>query len=266
MTPKEVLHGEFASAVHRKFTRAIEEYKLLKADDKICVCISGGKDSMLMGALFSEYEKHGKIPITAKYLVMNPGYSDENMRKIRENALKLDLPIETYTTEIFKHTQTAEKDPCFLCAKMRRGHLYKRARELGCNKIALGHHFDDVIESILMGMIYGGQVQTMTPKLKAQNYEGMELIRPMYFIRERDIIAWRDKCGLEFLNCACRVTRREEGSKRKLIKRLIAELREDNPQIEQNIFRSVCNVRLDRIISYKDRSGTVHEFLEEYGD
>lgn len=255
------LHGEFSKTLHRKFTKAIEEYGLLQSGDSVCVCISGGKDSMLLGALFHEYEKHGAVPISVKYLVMDPGYSSESFTKIQENAALLGLPIETFKTEIFKHTEQTERDPCFLCAKMRRGHLYNKARELGCNKIALGHHFDDVIESILMGMIYGGQVQTMLPRLRAKNYEGMELIRPLYLIRERDIIAWRDFCGLEFLQCACRVTKREEGSKRKLVKRLIAQLAEDNPQIEQNIFRSVCNVRLDRLISYKDKNGVIHDFL-----
>lgn len=256
------LHKEFSKTIHRKFTKAIEEYKLLQSGDRVCVCISGGKDSMLLGALFREYEKHGAIPISVKHLVMDPGYSPENFAKIKENAALLDLPIETFTTEIFRHTEQVERDPCFLCAKMRRGHLYTKARELGCNKIALGHHFDDVIESILMGTIYGGQAQTMLPRVRAQNFEGMELIRPLYLVRERDIISWRDFCGLEFLQCACGVTQREDGSKRKLVKRLIARLAEDNSQIEQNIFRSVCNVRLDRLISYKDENGEIHSFLD----
>ncbi len=258
------LHGEFSKTIHRKFTKTIEEYRLLRDGDRICVCVSGGKDSMLMAALFREYEKHGAVPITARYLVMDPGYSEDNLALIRANTARLGIAAEEFRTEIFRHIEKEEKNPCFLCAKMRRGHLYKKARELGCNKIALGHHFDDVIESILMGMIYGGQTQTMLPRLRSQNYEGMELIRPMYLIRERDIIAWRDFCGLEFLQCACRVTQRDEGSKRKLIKRLIAELSEDNPQIERNIFRSVCNVRLDRLISYKSLDGTVHSFLEDF--
>lgn len=259
------LHGEFSKTIHRKFTRAIEEYRLLQSGDRVCVCVSGGKDSMLLGALFREYEKHGRIPISAKYLVMDPGYSEESFEQIRKNAARLELPIETFKTEIFAHTEKTERDPCFLCAKMRRGHLYKKAKELGCNKIALGHHFDDVIESILMGTIYGGQAQTMLPRLRAKNCEGMELIRPLYLVRERDIISWRSFCGLEFLQCACKVTKRDEGSKRKLVKRLIARLAEDNPQIEQNIFRSVCNVRLDRLISYKDKNGEIHSFLEDLG-
>lgn len=260
------LHGEFSKTIHRKFTKAIEEYRLLQSGDRVCVCVSGGKDSMLLGALFREYEKHGKVPILAKYLVMDPGYSEENLALIKENAARLALPIETFATEIFKHTEHAEKNPCFLCAKMRRGHLYSKAQEIGCNKIALGHHFDDVIESILMGTIYGGQAQTMLPRVRSKNYVGMELIRPLYLIRERDIIAWRDSCGLEFLQCACHVTQRDEGSKRKLIKRLIAELAEDNPQTEQNIFRSVCNVRLDRLMSYKDENDKIHGFLDNFDD
>lgn len=259
------LHGEFAGTLHRKFTAAIEEYRLLQSGDRVCVCVSGGKDSMLLGALFREYEKHGKVPVSARYLVMNPGYSEKDLALIKENAARLDIPIEIFTTEIFKHIRN-EKAPCFLCSKMRRGHLYNKARELNCNKIALGHNFDDVIESILMGMIYGGQVQTMLPRVRSQNYAGLELIRPLYHIRERDIIAWRDFCGLEFLRCACSVTRREDGSKRSLIKRLIARLAEDNPQTEQNIFRSVCNVRLDRLMSYKDESGETHSFLDNFDD
>ncbi len=257
-------HREFARAMTRKFSKAIEEFQLLKSGDKICVCISGGKDSMLLAALFRDYERHGSVPVTVRYLVMDPGYSEDNFARITENAERLGLPIETFVTNIFKHTEIAENQ-CFLCSKMRRGHLYNKACGLGCNKIALGHHFDDVIESTLMGMLYGGQTQTMLPKLRARNYAGMELIRPMFYVRERDIIAWRDFNGLRFLQCACRITSREDGSKRKLVKRLIAELAEDNPQVEQNIFRSVCTVRLDRLISYKDKNG-VHTFLDNYDD
>lgn len=258
------LHGEFARTITRKFSKAIEEYRLLKSGDKICVCISGGKDSMLLAALFRDYERYGSVPVTVRYLVMDPGYSEENFAQILGNAKRLGLPVETFTTEIFGHTEKAE-NPCFLCSKMRRGHLYNKARELGCNKIALGHHFDDVIESTLMGMLYGGQTQTMLPKLRARNYAGMELIRPLFYVRERDIMAWRDFNGLRFLRCACRITSREDGSKRQLVKKLIAELAEENPQVEQNIFRSVCTVRLDRLISYKDKNG-VHTFLDNYDD
>lgn len=258
------LHGEFARTITHKFSKAVEEFQLIKSGDKICVCVSGGKDSMLLAALFRDYERHGKIPVSVRYLAMDPGYSEENFSMITENAKRLGLPLETFRTEIFRHTEFAE-NPCFLCSKMRRGHLYSKARELGCNKIALGHHFDDVIESTLMGMLYGGQTQTMLPKLRARNYAGMELIRPLFYVRERDIIDWRDYNGLRFLRCACRITSREDGSKRKLVKRLISELAEDNPQVEQNIFRSVCTVRLDRLISYKDKDG-VHTFLDNYDD
>lgn len=258
------LHGEFARTITRKFSKAAEEFQLIKSGDKICVCVSGGKDSMLLAALFRDYERHGNIPVSVRYLVMDPGYSEENFSMITENAKRLGLPLETFGTEIFRHTESAE-NACFLCSKMRRGHLYNKARELGCNKIALGHHFDDVIESTLMGMLYGGQTQTMLPKLRARNYAGMELIRPLFYVRERDIIKWRDYNGLRFLRCACRITSGEDGSKRKLVKRLISELAEDNPQIEQNIFRSVCTVRLDRLISYKDKDG-VHTFLDNYDD
>ncbi|MCM1166353.1 MAG: tRNA 2-thiocytidine biosynthesis protein TtcA [Lachnospiraceae bacterium] len=258
------LHGEFARTITRKFSKAVEEFELLKSGDKICVCVSGGKDSMLLAALFRDYERRGSVPVSVRYLAMDPGYSEENFSRIIGSAKRLGLPLETFTTEIFRHTESAE-NACFLCSKMRRGHLYNKARELGCNKIALGHHFDDVIESTLMGMLYGGQTQTMLPKLRARNYEGMELIRPLFYVRERDIIAWRDCNELQFLQCACGITQRGEGSKRQLVKRLIAELAAENPQVEQNIFRSVCAVRLDRIISYKDKDG-VHTFLDNYDD
>lgn len=258
------LHTEFSRTLTKRFSRAVEEYSLLKDGDSVCVCISGGKDSMLMAVLFRDYGQHCPYRLDIKYLVMDPGYSKENLTRIQQNAALLELPCEYRATEIFKHTQRA-CDPCFLCSKMRRGHLYSMARELGCNKIALGHHFDDVIESTLMGMIYGGQTQTMMPKLHAQNYPGMELIRPMYFIRERDVIAWRDANGLKFLQCACGVTVREDGSKRSEIKRLIARLESENPQVPQNIFRAVHGVRLDRIISYKDERG-IHNFLDGYDE
>ena len=261
------LHSEFSRNITKKFKQALDEYSLLKSGDRVCVCISGGKDSMLLAALFHDFERleqRGNCPAKIKYLVMDPGYSELDLELIKRNTERLGLPAEYFKTEIFFHTESAAKNPCFLCSKMRRGHLYKKAQSMGCNKIALGHHFDDVIESTLMSMIYGGQTQTMLPKLRAQNYEGMELIRPLYFIRERDISAWRDKNGLEFLQCACSVTRREEESKRKEIKQLIAQLEEQNPQVPQNIFRAVHGVRLDRIISYKDKNGIVHNFSDDY--
>lgn len=261
------LHTDFARTITKKFNHALEEYSLLnKSGDSVCVCVSGGKDSMLMAALFRDYERRCPYPLNVKYLVMDPGYSKEDLAFIKRNADRLGLPCEYCTTEIFSHIENAD-DPCFLCSKMRRGHLYNKARELGCNKIALGHHFDDVIESTLMGMIYGGQTQTMMPKLHAQNYPGMELIRPLYFIRERDITAWQRHNGLEFLQCACSVTRRAadggNATKRGEIKQLIARLESENPQVPMNIFRAVHSVRLDRVISYKDKRG-VHNFMDDY--
>lgn len=259
------LHTEFSRTITRKFSRAVEEYKLLGGGESVCVCISGGKDSMLMAALFRDLERRCAFPITVRYLVMDPGYSEGSLELIKRNAARLGIPAEYYKTEIFSHTGKAAKNPCFLCSKMRRGHLYAKASSMGCNKIALGHHFDDVIESTLMGMIYGGQTQTMLPKLRAQNYPGMELIRPLYFIRERDIAAWRDRNKLEFLQCACSVASREEGSKRSEIKRMIERLEAENPQVPQNIFRAVHGVRLDRIISYKDEKG-LHSFMDNYDE
>lgn len=266
--PIESLHTDFSRTVTRLFNKALEEYALLKHGDKLCVCISGGKDSMLMAALFRDMQRRGALAalcIEPYYLIMDPGYSAEDLALIESDLARLNITAEYYKTEIFSHTEKAAKDPCFLCSKMRRGHLYSKAREMGCNKIALGHHFDDLIESTLMGMIYGGQTETMLPKLKAQNYVGMELIRPLCLIRERDIEGWRDANGLRFIQCACSVTKRDEGSKRKEIKRLIERLEAENPQVPQNIFRSVHGVRLDRIFSYKDKNG-LHSFLDDYDE
>lgn len=259
------LHTDFSRTITKKFTQALEEYALLKSGDSVCVCISGGKDSMLMAALFSDLARRGDLSFNVRYVVMDPGYSAPDLELIKRNVTNLGLEAEYFKTEIFSHSERAAKNPCFLCSKMRRGHLYTKARSMGCNKIALGHHFDDVIESTLMGMIYGGQTQTMLPKLHAQNYEGMELIRPLCLIRECDIIGWRDVNGLEFLQCACSVTRREEESKRAEIKRLIAKLEAENPQVPQNIFRAVHGVRLDRVFSYKDKNG-LHSFLDDYDE
>lgn len=258
------LHTDFAKTLTKRFSRAVAEYRLVENGDSVAVCLSGGKDSTLMAALFEDFRRYGNIDFSVKYLVMNPGYSEENMALIRDNAALLGVEIEEYKTEIFKHTANTPDNPCFLCSKMRRGHLYKKARELGCHKIALGHHFDDVIESILMGILYGGQTQTMLPRLKSQNYAGMELIRPMYFIRERDVIEWGEANKLRFAPCGCALAKRGADSKRGEIKRLIKSLAAENPQVEQNIFRAVCNVRLDRIISYKDEDGE-HSFIEKFG-
>ncbi len=265
MSEKMIENGltrEYSTALLGKFTKAIDEYNLLKNDDKICVCVSGGKDSLLLSALFREYEKHGKKRISVRYLSMNPGFSSEDEEQIKRNAMRVGVNLEFFKTEVFSLVD-GEKNPCFLCSKMRRGLLYKKARELGCNKIALGHHFDDVIESILMGILYGGQTGTMLPRVQAAHFEGMELIRPLYFVRERDVVSWAKFCGLELSGCKCVLTRRGENSKRDFVKRLIAQLCEDNPQVEMNIFRAVQNVPLDRIISYKDESGA-HSFLDKY--
>ncbi len=255
------------------FLKAIDMYELIKQGDKICVCISGGKDSMLMGKLFQVLKRFSKIDFELKFLVMDPGYSELNRLVIEENARHLGLPIEVFETSIFDIVYNQDKSPCYLCARMRRGHLYNKAKEMGCNKIALGHHYDDVIETILMGMMYGGQIQTMMPKLKSDNFEGMELIRPMYLIREKDIKNWRDNHGLHFIQCACHFTDtcsscREDGStvsKRIEVKNLIIDLKKGNPYIEKNIFKSVENVNLDMVIAYK-KDNVKHSFLDEYDE
>lgn len=257
------LHKEFAKTLTGRFSHAVREYRLVENGDSVAVCISGGKDSMLMAALFRNFKRFSGIDFSVKYLVMDPGYSEANLALIKENAALLGIEPYVFKTDIFEATANTRDNPCFLCSKMRRGYLYRKAQELGCTKIALGHHFDDIIESILMGMLYGGQTQTMLPRLRAQNCEGMELIRPMYFIRERDVIRWRDENGLRFAACGCSLEKREDDSKRAEIKRLIAGLAAENPQVEMNIFRAVHNVRLDRIISYKDEDG-VHSFLDKF--
>ncbi len=258
------LHTEFAKTLLKPFHRAIKEYRLINAGDKIAVCISGGKDSMLMAALFSELKERGSIPLEVKFLAMDPGYDEENRALLESNLSLLGIKAEIFRTNIFRSVENAKGSPCFLCSKIRRGALYSKAKEMGCEKIALGHHYNDVTESILMGLIYGGQVQTMLPMLKAKNFDNMVLIRPLYFIRESDIEQWRDFNGLRFLPCACRLSQSSpQPSKREEIKRLIAQLKADNPQIEANIFRSVQNVNLSRIMSYKDKDG-LHSFLDEF--
>lgn len=264
------IRKKFSKTIWGRFTKAVIEYELVKPNDKIAVCISGGKDSMLMAKLFQELKRHNKFPFELVYLVMDPGYSVENRDVIENNARKLNIPITVFETQIFESVYNVEKYPCYLCARMRRGYLYKKAKELGCNKIALGHHYDDVIETILMGMLYGGQVQTMMPKLHSTNYEGMELIRPLYLIREAEIKHWRDYNKLNFIQCACRFmdtctscNPSNTGSKRQEIKQLIAQLKKINPQIESNIFRSVENVNLNTIISYK-KDDYQHSFLDDY--
>lgn len=267
------LRKKFKKSIWCKFTKGINEYELVQPGDKIAVCISGGKDSMLMAKLFQELKRHDKFPFDVEFLVMDPGYNDINRRKIEENAARLSVPINIFESDIFGSVIHIEKNPCYICARMRRGYLYSKAKELGCNKIALGHHFDDVIETILMGMLYGGQIQTMMPKLHSANFEGMELIRPMYLVREADIRHWCSYNELDFIQCACKFTETcsdidENGhsvSKRMETKALIAELKKINPQVEKNIFRSVENVNLNTVIAYKDNEG-VHIFLEKYHD
>ena len=263
---------KFRKPIWRRFTKAIREYELVKDGDKIAVCISGGKDSMLMAKLFQELSRHGKKNFEVVFLVMNPGYNQINYQTIRDNARILNVPITVFESDIFNIVASEEQSPCYLCARMRRGYLYSKAKELGCNKIALGHHYDDVIETILMGMLYGAQVQTMMPKLHSTNFEGMELIRPLYLIREADIIHWANYNDLHFIQCACRFTEHcascggtEKGSKRAEIKELIHKLAQKDPVIEYNIFRSVENVNLNTVIGYK-QDGVRHNFLDTYDE
>ena len=264
------IRKKFKKKIWSKFTKAVREYELVKEGDRIAVCISGGKDSMLMAKLFQELKRHNKFNFEVKFLVMDPGYSPENRKVIEENARKMKIPIQIFESNIFESVFEIEKSPCYICARMRRGYLYNFAQQMGCNKIALGHHYDDVIETILMGMLYSAQVQTMMPKLHSTNFEGMELIRPMYLIREDDIKAWRDYNDLHFIQCACKFTdtcttcnNEENQSKRMEIKKLIAELKKTNPFVEGNIFKSVENVNLDTVVGYKAK-GVRHNFLDTY--
>ena len=265
------IRKKFSKTIWGRFTKAVIEYELVKPNDKIAVCISGGKDSMLMAKLFQELLKHGKANFELVFLVMNPGYNEDNWKIIQDNAKVLGIPLTVFETQIFDTVADIDKNPCYLCARMRRGYLYSHAKELGCNKIALGHHFDDVIETILMGMFYGGKVETMMPKLHSQNFEGMELIRPMYLIKEDDIIAWRDYNQLNFIQCACRFTENcvscggGRGSKRDEMKELIKEFRKQGDIIEKNIFRSVHNVNLRTIIGYH-KDDMEYNFLDDYNE
>ena len=267
---EQSLRKKFKKKIWCKFTKAINQYELVKEGDRIAVCISGGKDSMLMAKLFQELKLHNKFEFDVKFLVMDPGYSPANRKVIEENARKLNIPIHIFESDIFESVFNVEKSPCYLCARMRRGHLYHFAQELGCNKIALGHHYDDVIETILMGMLYGSQIQTMMPKLHSTNFEGMELIRPLYLVREDDIKAWRDYNNLRFIQCACKFTdtcttcnNEENRSKRVDIKELIKTLKQTNPYVEGNIFKSIENVNLDTVVAYK-KDGVKHHFLDTY--
>ena len=266
---EESIRKKFRKTIWCRFTKAIREYELVKEGDKVAVCISGGKDSMLLAKLFQELKRHNKFPFEVVFLVMDPGYSPENRQIIENNAKKLNIPVTIFESDIFESVFNIEKSPCYLCARMRRGYLYHKAQELGCNKIALGHHYDDVIETILMGMLYGAQVQTMMPKLHSTNFEGMELIRPLYLVREDDIKKWRDYNDLHFIQCACKFTDTcttcggENASKRVEVKNLIRQLKETNPFVESNIFKSVENVNLSTIVAYK-KDGEKHHFLDDY--
>ncbi|MFV0352171.1 MAG: ATP-binding protein [Oscillospiraceae bacterium] len=254
------------------FTRALKQYQLVQKNDRIAVCISGGKDSMLLAKLMQELQKHSDVPFENEFLVMDPGYNAINRQKIEENAALLNIPITIFETDIFEVVAKTDRSPCYLCARMRRGYLYKNAQTLGCNKIALGHHYSDVVETTLMGMIYGAQVQTMMPKLHSSNYPGMQLIRPMYCIHEDNIIAWKNYHELEFIQCACRFTENcticdngGGGSKRQEVKQLIKRLKRTNPHIESNIFNSIHNVNLNTVIGYTQK-GVEHSFLDGYDE
>lgn len=267
------LTTDFRFSIFSHFVAAIDTYQLIQPGDKICVCISGGKDSNLMAECFKLFHKHSDIPFEVKYLVMDPGYNEINRQAIENNLALLDIPAEIVNTDIFEIANSQTQSPCYLCAKMRRGALYRLAQERGCNKIALGHHYDDVIETILMNLLNAGSFQTMLPKLHSEHFEGMEVIRPLYFVREDDIKAWRDANGLKFIQCACRFTENcavcdngGGGSKRAETKMLIKRLKASNPQVEKNIFKSAENVVLDKVIGYKDAEGKHHNYLDTYDD
>ena len=258
---------KFRKELWSKFTKAVRDYELIKENDKVMVCISGGKDSFLLAKLIQELQKHSKIKFKAYFVVMNPGYTEKNKDMIISNAKLLNIPITMFETNIFDVVTKVDKSPCYLCAKMRRGYLYDKAKSMGCNKIALGHHFDDVIETTLLSMFYGAEIRTMMPKLKSTNFEGLELIRPLYLIKEEDVKGWRDYNKLTFLNCACKFTEmcstKEEDSKRLEMKKLIKDMKKNNPNIEHNIFKSLDNVNLNCVLGTK-KNGNYNSFLEEY--
>ena len=260
---------KFRKPIWNNFIGAVKEYQLISPGDKIAVCISGGKDSMLLAKCMQQLEKHSEVPFEAVYLVMDPGYNKKNRELIEYNARLMNIDIEIFESDIFDVTLRAGGSPCYLCARMRRGCLYSKAKSLGCNKIALGHHFNDVIETVLMSMMYSSEIKTMLPKLHSTNFEGMELIRPLYRVKEKDIIAFAKYNGLEFLQCACKFTeessQKEELSKRKEIKNLIKYIKTQNPEADDNIFRSLHNVNLAALPGWRERdSGEVHSFTEDY--
>ena len=260
----------YRKTIWARFVKAIIEYEMIQDGDKIAVCISGGKDSMLLAKCLEELKKHGKNNFELEFIVMNPGYNEENKQKIIQNSKLLNIPITMFETDIFARVEKMSDHECYLCARMRRGYLYNKAQELGCNKIALGHHFDDVIETVLMGIIYAGKMQTMMPKLKSTSHPGMELIRPLYLVREEDIISWKEKNNLEFIKCACKITQRQTNlkpdelqSKREETKKLIKQLKTKYETADINIFNSTKNINLDTILSYK-KDGKIVHFLDEY--
>jgi tRNA(Ile)-lysidine synthase TilS/MesJ len=261
---------KFRKPLWKRFINGVNQYQLIQEGDKIAVCISGGKDSMLLAKLMQEVQRHGNVPFEQVFLVMDPGYNEINRQTIINNAKLLDIPVTIFDTQIYDIVAGVDASPCYLCARVRRGYLNKQAQEMGCNKIALGHHFDDVIETILMGMLYAGQIQTMMPKLHSTNHPGMQLIRPMYLVKEADILAWKQYHGLQFIQCACRLTENctlcdngGGGSKRQEMKALIKKFRQTNPSIDTNIFRSVQDVNLKTIIGYHDKDRAYH-FLDDY--
>ncbi len=259
---------KYRKEIWSKFIKAIKDYHLIEENDSIMVCISGGKDSFLLAKCIQELIRHGQIPFKAEYVVMNPGYNETNLKYIKDNAQLLNIPIQIFNTDIFAVANMLnEENPCYMCARMRRGHLYNKAKELGCNKIALGHHFDDVIETTLLSMLYGAEIKTMLPKIHSDNFEGVDLIRPLYLVKESSIIAWRNYNELTFLNCACRftenVSQAKISSKRQEIKELIKVLREKNKDVDHNIFKSLDNINLNCVLSYH-KDNEVHTFLEDY--
>ena len=259
----------FRPSVWTKFIKAVKEFKMINAGDKIAVCISGGKDSMLLAKLMQMLHKISDVPFEIEYISMDPGYNEKNRKKIEENAEKIGIPIKFFETDIFDVTAKVDGNPCYLCARMRRGHLYAKAKELGCNKIALGHHKNDVIETTVMGMLFSGQIQGMLPKLKSTNFEGMQLIRPLYYVAETDIIKWRDRNELEFIACACKLTaglaKGDENSARLQTKQIIEKLSNEIPDVEEHILKSLTNCQLDTLIEYK-QNGIRHSFLEQFED
>ncbi len=260
----------YRKGIWSPFVLAVKKYRLIKKGDKIAVCISGGKDSMLLAKLMQELQNHGETEFDLRFIVMDPGYNKENRKKIEENAKLLGIPIEIFETDVFASSLAAAGDaPCYLCARMRRGYLYAKAKELGCNKIALGHHKSDVIETTLMAMLYGGQIQGMLPRLKSKNFDGLELIRPLYCVNEQDVLKWKEGNGLDFIACACKFTENTAKeavfSARKRVKQLIAELKKENPCVEDNIFQSIHNVQLDTLVRYKT-NGTEVSFLQKFDD